>query len=218
MEIVKLVHEFLKTLIWPSVVIFFLIYFNTQVSNIFERLKTAELPGGISLEMDAKIQEVEALSKKVGEEIKQEEDEHKGIPVIPLTEANSKLIELGFRPSPSGVDLDYYRNIADRNPTLALAGLIIEFDIVTMNLAKGYKVDLDGKNDTSLQLLDKLLDRGAISSAQYLLASQVLNLANKAVNNVSVSREQALSIINSADVLIEDYLSWLSFSQNVIVP
>lgn len=215
MEVAKIILEFLRTLIWPSVVVFLLIYFNTQISSTFERLKTAKLPGGVSLEMDAKIQEVKVLSKRVDEKATQKRDEHKDTPTIPLTEANSKLIELGLKPSPSGMDMDYYRNIANRDPTLALAGLRIEFDILARNLAEGFKVNFDEKSDTSSRLLEKLLDRDAITSDQYLLASQVLSLSDKAVNNTSASKEQALSIIDSAEVLIKDYLSWLSWGANL---
>lgn len=211
MEIAKLVLEYMKVLIWPCILVFLSLYFNAQIAGIFERLQSAKLPGGISIVMSAKIQEVQRLSTKVQAAVSQKKEEHKDIPYIPLNEVNSRLIELGFRPSPSGMDMDYYRDIAKNDPNLSLAGLRIEVDILAKNLAKGFNVHFDDKNESSSQLLRKLLDSGSITNDQYQLATKVLSLCNKAVRGVLVSQEQALSIIDSADVLIEDYLSWMSW-------
>lgn len=211
MEIANLVLEYIKVLIWPCILVFLSFYFKDQVSGVFERLKSAKLPGGVSLEMNDKIREVEELSSKVQESVSEKKQEHKDKPAIPLNEANSRLIELGFRPSPSGMDMDYYRDIANKDPNLSLAGLRIEVDILVKNLAKGFKVIFDEKRESGGRLLRKLLDRGAITNHQYQLATKVLSLCNKAVHGVPVSQEQALSIIDSADVLIDDYLSWMSW-------
>ena len=211
MEIAKLVLEYIKVLIWPIILVFLCFYFRDQVAGIFERLKSAKLPGGVSLEMNDKILEVQELSSKVQESVSEKKEEHKDKPAIPLTEANSRLIELGFRPSPSGMDTDYYRDIANKDPNLSLAGLRIEVDILARNLAKGFNVDFDDKRDSGARLLRKLLDSRSITNNQYQLATKVLNLCNKAVHGVSVSHEQALSIIDSADVLIDDYLSWMGW-------
>lgn len=211
MEIAALVLEYIKVLIWPSILVFLSHYFKNQVAGIFERLKSAKLPGGVSLEMNDKIREVEELSNKVQESVSEKKEEHKDKPIIPLNEANSRLIELGLRPSPSGMDMDYYRDIANKDPNLSLAGLRIEVDILVKNLARGFNVGFDEKRDSGGRLLRKLLDSNAITSNQYQLATKVLTLCNKAVHGVPVSLEQALSIIDSADVLIDDYLSWMSW-------
>lgn len=71
------------------------------------------------MEMKTAIQEARVLSKIVREEVTQRRDAHNDIPIISLTEANSRLIELGFGASPSGMDMDYYRNIANTDPILA---------------------------------------------------------------------------------------------------
>ena len=181
------------------------------MADIFERLKTAKLPGGVILEINDKIQEVQDLSSKVKESVNEKKQEHKDKPSIPLTEANSRLIELGLNPSPSGMNMDYYREISNQNPNLSLAGLRMEIDILSKNLAKGFQLEFDEKRDVGRRLFSKLLETHSITNDQYELVIQVLNLCNKAVHGIAVSHEQALSIIDSADVLIDDYLSWMGW-------
>ena len=129
---------------------------------------------------------------------------------IPLTEANARIIKLGLRPSPSGLDMDYYRKLASQDPTLALAGLRIEIDILANNLAKGFNV-LVGPRDSGHALLRKLADAGAITPSQYELTQRVLQLCNFAIHGQHISKEQTESILKLADVLVRQYVSWLSW-------
>ncbi len=214
MEIATLILEYIKVLIWPCVIVFHFLYFKKQVIGIFDRLKSAKLPGGVSLEMNDKIEEVKELSNKVQESVSEKNEEHKNKPNIPLNEVNTRLIELGFRPSPSGMNMDYYREIAKKDPNLSLAGLRIEIDILAKNLAKGFKINFDDKRDNGGRILRKLLDTGSITNNQYQLATKTLNLCNQAVHGASISEGQALSIIDSTNVLIDDYLSWMSWGFN----
>jgi len=50
LELAKIILEFIKVLIWPGVTIFVLIKFKPQIEKLFERLKKADFPGGLSLE------------------------------------------------------------------------------------------------------------------------------------------------------------------------
>ncbi len=211
MEIAKIVLEFVQVLIWPILVVFIAIYFKNETSDILKRIKSAKLPGGVAFDLNDKIQEVKALSNEVQENVTAKQEEHKGKPTIPLTEANSRLIQLGFRPSPSGMDMDYYRGIASHDPNLALAGLRIDIDILARNLAKGFEIEIDETRISAVRLLRRLFDEGCIYKNQYELAAKILNLCNQAIHGTPITFEQTQSVISSAEALIDDYVAWMSW-------
>ncbi|WP_421849319.1 hypothetical protein [Marinomonas sp.] len=211
MDIAKLILEYLKVLIWPSVAVFLCIYFKSHVEGVFSRLKSAKLPGGISFELENSIKEAAKLAEKVQEETIEKKKEHKNSKPIEYTKANLRLVELGLRPSPSGMDVGYYREIVNDNPNLALAGLRMEVEVLIKNLASGFKLEFDERRYSGGRLLELLLDNHAILDSQYQLAVKVLSLCNKAVHGELITRDQANSILDSVDVLIEDYLAWLSW-------
>ena len=72
MEILKLILELLDVLIWPGLVLFFLVYYKDFIEKIIERvkLKSANLPGGITLNFDKEIREGKELRSEVIEEKK----------------------------------------------------------------------------------------------------------------------------------------------------
>jgi hypothetical protein len=119
------------------------------------------------------------------------------------------MIKLGLRPSPSGLDLSYYREIAERDPILALAGLRIELETWFRNVAQGFKVDTK-PHDSMNRVLARLRDAGAVTPDQVMLARRVLSFCNQAIHG-AVSKEQALDVIGAASVLAWDYLAWLSW-------
>ena len=127
-----------------------------------------------------------------------------------MTEANARMIKLGLQPSPSGLDMAYYRNIAAQDPNLALAGLRIEIDIIAKNLARGFHIEV-GSHDTGARLLQRLRDAGAITTEQLQLTLKVLRLCNAAIHGEIVSREQADEVIDLANTLRDQYLRWLSW-------
>ena len=66
MEIAKLVLQYIETLIWPGIVIFSLKLFREPIVNTLNRVKKADLPGGITIEtFPEQIQKVKILSKEV---------------------------------------------------------------------------------------------------------------------------------------------------------
>lgn len=211
MEIAKLVLEYIQTLIWPGIVLFIVIYFKRETSALLGRIKSAKLPGGVSFDLNEKILEVEALSNEVQETVTAKQEEHKGKPTIPLTEANTRLIQLGLRPSPSGMDMNYYLNIARQDPNLALAGLRIDIDILVRNLAKGIGVLVDERHSLTVHLLKKLLEAGHIYKNQYELAVKVLSVCNQAIHGSPITLEQAQAVIISAEALVDDYIAWMSW-------
>ena len=208
MDIAKIVLEYFQAMIWPIVVLVLFIIFRLPILNVIRKLSHVNLPGGLSIDLNENILEAKELSLKVSKEKTKDQDLKR--PSIPLTEANARIIELELRPSPSGLDMDYYRNLASQDPTLALAGLRIEIDILARNLAKGFKISVSTK-ESGHSLLRKLLNGGALSHNQFELAQRILQLCNMAIHGQIVSKEQTDSILKIADVLAKQYIEWLSW-------
>jgi len=208
MEIAKLALEYVKALAWPLTVLFLSLLFRSEIKRVFARLRKAALPGGISVDLQEEIREVKQLSEKV-ESAPPPEDRRRA-PGIPQTEANARMIQLGLRPSPSGLDLSYYREIAERDPILALAGLRIELETWFRNVAQGFKVDTR-PFDSMNRVLARLRDANAVTPDQVMLARRVLSFCNQAIHGGDVSKDQALEVIGAAGVLARDYLAWLSW-------
>jgi hypothetical protein len=163
--------------------------------------------------LEDQIHQVRVLSEKVESETPP--PNRKKTPGIPLTEANSRMIQLGLQPTLSGLDMSYYRNLAATDPVLSLAGLRIELETIARNLAKGYKLPL-GSTEPVSSVLVALRDASAITPVQMELAQKALRLCNQAVHGRAVSREQAEDVIDAVSVLARDYLAGLSwgFSDN----
>ena len=208
MEIAKLVLEYLRVLIWPGVAIGVSLIFRKPLIALLERVRHAELPGGVAIDLAEQIKDAKVLSTKVQET--PPPPERRTGPAIPLTEANSRMIQLGLRPSPSGLDMSYYRNLAKQDPNVALAGLRIEIDVLARNLARGFKVPV-AERDSGVRLLRTLHSVGAITADQMELATKLLQVCNAAIRGTPVSQEAAMSVLDSAEVLADQYLSWLSW-------
>ncbi len=208
MEVAKLILEYLKALIWPTSVLLLAWIFRPEIRAVLARIRKAALPGGVSVDFENQILETKELATRV--ETAQPPPNRPQSAALPLTEANSRMISLGLTPTPSGLDMNYYRAIALRDPTLALAGLRIELEILTRNLAKGFKIDISEYESPS-QLLRRLRDAAAITSDQFALARKILSLANQAVHGRTVSQHESEEIIDAAEALVRDYLAWLSW-------
>jgi hypothetical protein len=171
-------------------------------------LKGAGLPGGVSLDFDREVRDAQALSRDVANA--PPKTPQPSTPMLPVTEVNARMLTLGLQPSPSGLDMNRYFELAQQDPNLALAGLRMEVDILARNLARGFKLDVNPR-DSAGALLRRLLDRNAITADQYGLAQQIVRLCNAAVHGTRVSREEAEAVIDAAKVLAKDYLAWLSW-------
>ncbi len=208
MEIAKIVLDYIKVLAWPAVAFAVAMVYKKEIVGILGRLRKAGLPGGVSLDFSEEVQEVRQLSNHV--EPLPPTHEGSKLPAVPLTDANARMISLGLQPSPSGLDMNYYRVLARQDPNIALAGLRIEVDVLARNLAKGFRVTATTR-DSGLLLLRRLLQGGAITASQFELAEKVMQLCNAAVHGTLVSRQQAEAVIDSAEVLARQYLEWLSW-------
>ncbi len=210
MELANIILEYIKVLIWPITTFTILILFRRQIKDVITRLKKAEFPGGISFEtIPEKIDEAKALSNEVKQEKNDREYKEKR-PVIPLNEANAKMLNLGLLPSPSGLELSYYREIAQGDPVLALAGLRIELETMLKNLAKGYNIPLNKKDSLGL-IVKKLRERVAITSKQAELINAIIKLCNAAIHGTKITADQAKEILEISEVLRDDYIRWLSW-------
>ena len=208
MELAKLILEFVKALAWPVAVLAIALIFRREIRAIMARIRKAALPGGVSIDFEEQILETKQLATRI--EATPPPLTRPQTAVLPLTEANSRMISLGLKPTPSGLDLSYYKSIASNDPTLALAGLRIELEILVRNLAKGFKLDAPTYESPS-RVLKRLLDASAVTQDQFSLGKRVLSLANQAVHGRTVSRREAEEIIEAAQVLVDDYLAWLSW-------
>ncbi|MFG6101461.1 hypothetical protein U2F10_04365 [Leptothoe sp. EHU-05/26/07-4] len=120
------------------------------------------------------------------------------------------MIKLGLQPSPSGLNVNYYRDLVEDDPNLALAGLRLEVDVLAKNLATGFGIDVTPK-DSGGRLIKKLHDAGSITLQQAQLIQKILKLANAGIDGTSVSYREASQIINIAGVLVNQYIAWLSW-------
>jgi len=207
MKIAQLILEFIKAFIWPAVTITIVLIFREQLRGIVRHLKKADLPG-VSLEFDKEVQEAKQLSQEI--KALPLPEKAKNIPSIPLTEANARLLSLDLQPSPSGLDMSYYRELARQDPNIALAGLRIEIDILARNLAKGFKVEV-APRDSGSRLFQRLHDEHAITPEQLRFVLKIWRLCTAAVHGQRVSRRRAEDLLDAADVLADQYIAWLSW-------
>jgi hypothetical protein len=208
MEIAKLVLEYVKALAWPLTIILLSLSFRSKIKRLLARLRKAVLPGGLSVDLQEEVREVKQLSERV-ESAPPVEDRRKK-PGIPLTEANARMMKLGLAPMLSGLDVAYYRSMAETDPVLALAGLRIDLETMMRNVAIGFKVQ-SAPSGPIPRLLARLREAGAITPDQMELAQKIFSVCNQAMHGRFVSREEAEEVIKAAEVLFREYLAWLSW-------
>ena len=208
MNLIEIILKFTGIVIWPLTIFILFFLFRKQIVSILLRLKKAQFPGGFSIETyPGQIEEAKMLSQEVK---KENLLKTKNYETQPLTEVNVRMINLGLLPSPSGLDLNYYMNQIEQDPTLALAGIRVELEIMLKNLAKRYKVKINIR-DSFLIITKKLLKNNAITSRQAELINTLTNFCNSAIHGFSVSKSQAQNILDISSVLRDYYITWLSW-------
>src|SRR5579859_1537285 len=158
MEIAQLVLEYIKALVWPVFAFVCVILFRSSIAGLVPRLKNAEFPGGVKFDFQGAIEEAQQLKKEILAAPKSLDAHPKTEKPIKQTEANARMIALGLQPSPSGLDLGYYRALADQDPNIALAGLRMELEILGRNLSKGFNIPLSPRDGSAMGIFRKLLD------------------------------------------------------------
>jgi hypothetical protein len=208
MELAKLILEFLKVLTWPVTTVVIAFFFRKPLVAILTRIRKAGLPGGVSLDFQEEIKEAEQLSKDVPP-LAPPADK-KEFPTIPLTEANTRMIQLGLQPVSSGLDVSYFRELARQDTTLALAGLRIEIEILVRNLSRGFKIE-QIRNEPISSMLSRLHAHAAVTAPQVDLARKVLAICNRAIHGQPVSRLEADQVIDAVSILYNNFLAWLGW-------
>lgn len=212
MEIANIVLEYIRALVWPIIVITILLLFRKEVIALIGRVRKLEFPGVGLIDLSKEVQEGEELKQIVVEQFEASPvpETKEKIVSIPLTEANERMIELGLRASPSGLDISYYRSLALENPIAALAGLRLEIEVLFKNVARGFKVQIND-HDPALMVLETLRKANAITSEQLILAQKIWQICNAAVHGSKISAEEAISVVDMASALKDQYVRWLSW-------
>ena len=214
MEAAQLVLEYLRVLAWPLTVLVSLLLFREQLRALFLRLRKADLPGGVMLDFHQELQEAKSLSQQINLHLKSKFNDINLLAdpresgSVPITEANTHLLSVGLRPSPSGLDMSYYRALAKQDPNVALAGLRMELEAMVHNLAIRFRLSVDEKESAG-RLLTRLRYGEMINSQQYELAQALLRLCDAGVHGTRVSLDEVNSVIGVASVLRGQYLSLL---------
>lgn len=214
MNFAELLLRYIDVLIWPAVTLYILIGFRKEIGRLFERAKRVQLPGGISIEaFEDKLQKAKLLEQEIRANRKSDvPNQATGIKKGD-TEANRHMIGLGLRPSPSGLNLGYYTNIAESDITLAMAGLRMDLELMLRNLAKGYSIEIHDKSSSD-QLIDSLLNAGAINKSQSEFVRIIFQLTNFAIHGGKITIRQFEEVIELAKTLVEDYVLWLKNQSN----
>jgi hypothetical protein len=211
-ELLKILLDFIGTIIWPIVALIIALIFKKELKKLFDKAKKVELPGGFSIEtVGEEISKAKELAKEIKTERRPEVQT-----IIDLAEknseskANKRMFELGLETSPSGLDLNYYKRIADTDKRLALVGLRVDFEMMLKNLAKGFKIELNDKDPVS-KIISKLLNKGAITTRQYEFINTVFRITNAAAHGAPISKEQVYEVLEIGQVLVDDYIAWLDW-------
>lgn len=211
-ELLKIILDFIGTVIWPITALIIVLIYRKAILRLIDRARKVELPGGLSFEtIEEDIKQAKELAIEIKTERKPEVQEFINAGGTKAdSKANKRMIELGLTPSPSGLNLDYYRSLADSDPRLALVGLRIDFELMLKNLARGFGVQIPDNAPTS-KVISNLLSEGALTTRQYEFVGTIFKIANSAAHGADISREQAYEVLEIGQVLLDDYIAWLEW-------
>ena len=197
------VLEYIKALVWPVLVAGCLILYKKHIDRFLSKIKKAKI-GDIEVE----ISEGEKIAVEVAKQEPQYQKDDK--PRIAPTEANKRMIELGLEPVPSGLDMEYFRQLLTQNVLLCLAAMRIELEILGKNLLRGWDIPMQ-RPLGAMSIYRELSKHNAITDNQFELASIVLRICNRAVHGEEITSDEAERILEIADVLMKQYIDWLSW-------
>lgn len=209
-ELLKIIIDFFIGIIWPVTILIIVFSFKTEIKKLLHKAKKIELPGGFAFEtIEQEIVEAKELSVEVQKERKPEIQKIINEATSSFeTNANERMIELGLKPSPSGLDIDYYRKIANTDPRLALIGLRADLEIMLKNISIGFNIS-NKENDSVDKIISRLLDNGAITIRQYELINKLFKICNSAAHGTIITKSDALEILDIGEILVKDYVAWL---------
>lgn len=101
--------------------------------------------------------------------------------------------------------IDHIRSTAELDPPLALMELRLEIENAINRLARRISPEIEGRNRTEAlrRRLDRLLEEGALSASVADSLRRVVSIANRAAHGEKIQSADALSVIDSGTVLLE---------------
>lgn len=211
---IVLFNELVGILVWPIILICIIKSFKMQIADLLTRIISVSTPL-ISANIES---QTRAVEEKIAESKAKDASNSKDNGVIHIEpgQVNQKHINLGLLPTPSGLDFSFFRHYAKSNPTLALAGLRIEIEVLAQNLAKAYELPEDYKSSAYLVFV-KLAQMKVISYEKAVVAGDITRICQEALSGAPISVELALRIINVAEILAKEYVKWLlQFSKSIM--
>lgn len=206
LQLWELIYKFVAVFAWPVLILALVLIFREKLAHLVANLRRAQFPGG-SVEFRDEVAQL-AIEAKAPDPEKREPPAL--VEPIATEDLNAVQIARGLQPTPSRLDLNYFRELVTRDPNIALAALRMEVESITQNLAKGFGVSIDTSSDPERSL--KLLHQaGAITDKQLGTARKILDLSRRAIHGQKVDATAALTVIDAAEPLIEDYKAWLSW-------
>lgn len=211
----EIVLEYIKVIIYPLLIVTFLLYFRNEISKMLLGLRKINIPGGISFEaFGKKLEEAEKISEDVKKDVEERNKRKKTKENLGIdknkVEINNKLIELGLKPSISGLKIEFFKDLANSDPVLAMAALRIDLETMLKNVAKGFEVRINERSSFR-NILTILLNRDKITYDQYKLIRIIYDLCSSAIHGYQITHKEVDEILDKASVLIDDFLSWLNW-------
>jgi len=205
---ITLIMNLIQILCWPVVVIILFLSLRKPIIQFISHINEAEFPGGIKLKsINREIEKAESITTEIKSEV---EKANTHLPEEVKKDPNELMESVGLEKSPSNLDIKYYYDLVENNPSIALAGLRMDLEIMIRNLSKGFRIRTDN-NSTIGQLLEVLINNSAITTNQYRLIKIILNICNAAVHGQSITKAQAINVLDMTPILINDYISWLNW-------
>lgn len=213
-ELTKIILDFIGIIVWPLMVFILVLIFKKELKKILLSAKKIGIPGGVDFEIENKIEEAEKTAEKIKTE-KQPVNTPKSRKINNIedgTEINRKMAQLGLDPSPSGLDLNFYRNIANEySVQLASLGLRLDLELMLRNLLKGFKIVGFEKKSVS-QVARELFSKGRLTENQLSFVLQIFQILNSVAHGAEITYKQFNEVLNIGQILIEDYKNWLDWN------
>jgi hypothetical protein len=109
--------------------------------------------------------------------------------------------------------LDDARHVLDIDPNLALAAIRINIEKVLSMAVVGLLLDAQGAKIFNLRRAAQLLhDNGRLHESQLSAIFEIVSMCNEAVHGASVTRDEAISIIELTDKLNQSFPTGYSIS------
>lgn len=208
MSVPELILAYLQVLAWPLVAVLILWSFRNEIRTLLNRLSRVALPGDVEFDFSAAVQDVAQLSQVVESEVQADSASGEAQPMLRLADANRKLVQMGLKPLVSEFSMAYYRDLALRDPTMALVALRLDLEGQLKNLAQWYGLPI--QSGFSVEQLSQDLKAINVMTPDYqALMEKIMHLCQQAVHH-PVSYQEASAVIAISTTLRNQFLTWLA--------